>query len=407
MGEFGFATFAEGMRTEGEKFGLLQLQPRDGSGDTMTALNSLLSKYNDAYGSLGTAMSEAAEICDAQNDADVTFAKAPTPHDIQDMNDRAEKLSGSARDDAMKDAADAKLEAARARKRHADDTNPNDIKLKSFTVPTGTWASADTGHTNNPVTNLPATDPTMSVPSSPISDTSPVGGTHLSSDMDGLSDSAARPMMSQQPPAMPPMQPQAQGQGATPGAGGGAMPGFGGSGALTPPRRDRDKDKNSDLATDLSGAEAGAATAGAAGLTSTVDRGQTVTGAHTKADISGMNQQSVQAGKGGAPPAGGVQGGGAMRGMGAMPLGSGAGGMGSSGAKKSDLGPAAHQDRKQVGHDTVSEAVEGGIISRTTTSEPEFPYREIEEELKPGKPQNRWDSQRGKWIKPVNEEDWK
>ena len=75
---------------------------------------------------------------------------------------------------------------------------------------------------------------------------------------------------------------------------------------------------------------------------------------------------------------------------------SGAGGMGSSGAKKPDNTPAAHQSREQVGYNSITDAVEGGIISRSTTSEPEFPFKEAED-IRPGNPQ-RWDADLGRWV---------
>jgi hypothetical protein len=184
-------------------------------------------------------------------------------------------------------------------------------------------------------------------------------------------------------------------------------------GATMGPNRKKDKkykDPLDDLRTDLSGAGAGAAGGAAAAVG--VDRGQTLSGVHTNARINGAGTTAPTNLSGAGVPPGataGNQGGMGGRGMmGGMPMGAGAGGMGSKGAKKPDDVPAAHQSREQVGYNSITDAVEGGLLSRSTSAAPEFPFKEDNEGIRPGNPQ-RWDSDLGKWVTVDIEHDerWK
>lgn len=321
--------------------------------------------------------------------------------------------------------------AASAVNTHATGTDPTPGKFGTIvppSVPGGGRAGDGGGHRhgykNNgdgDVTNLPGSDPSQSNGSGSGTGGSeggagggdPVGSTHLSGDLGGGDLDAAKAGKPALGPGGQPIMPpanlgQGQGQqGAQPGAGGtGAMPGGApnmpqmGNGALTPPKKDKKKEyKNplDDLRTDLAGAGAGAGGAAAAAGMAGIDRGQTAHGVHTNARISGPGTNApTNLSSSGTPPggnaSGGPQGGMARGGMMGGPLGSGSA-SGSRGAKKADDTPAAFQDRAMSGEDSIREGVEGGIISRNTSSEPEPMYPEHPDEVAKRKAQRAAEEQ--------------
>lgn len=373
-GIFAFQTAADGYQGVSENLDLLHLHPVDGSGKTVEALNALREKVNQATSGWQTMCGEVKDASEAQHGADKELAKSPTNAQLNDLRDKASKAEGEARANATKAAADAQKEAKEAREKHRQDTEPHKTELEGIEVPESSFAAGDGGGMGYVPTSPFLTTVPGSIPAPSTATSAPEAApTHLSSDLNG--DGRGRAMLANQPPPMPPMQPQAQGQGATPGAGGVGMPAGGNMLGATPPRRDDNKrrDPLDDLKTDLSGAT-GLAAGSALGSTTT-ERGNTASGIHTKADTTGVNSPSLSGNgtKPGAAPSG-SQGGAGMRGMNAMPFGSGAG-LGSGTTKGKERPFIQSSDKNQYGFSSREESVEGGLIGRDTAESPKFPYR--------------------------------
>lgn len=199
-------------------------------------------------------------------------------------------------------------------------------------------------------------------------------GTETSAD--GLGAGAGgmqQPMMGQQPMQG---QPQAGSAGANPAAFG-QQPGMLGStspSAADAMRRNRDKDKkrNHDISTGLTGAAGGAAAVMGGAAAAGVDRGVSVNGVNTKADTSGSAQTNLTSANGKPPGTGGAGGpGGMMRGGGMMggPMGSGAQGGAGGSKEKPDIKPGV-RDEKLHGYEPLKDAIPGGVIG-SETAEPE------------------------------------
>lgn len=374
-GIFAFQTAADGYQGVSDNLDLLHLHPVDGSGKTVEALNALREHINQVTSGWQTMCGEVKDASDAQHGADKELAKSPTNAQLNDLRDKASKAEGEARANATKAAADAQKEAKEAREKHRQDTEPHKSSLENIDVPESDFF-AGAGGLQHAVPNFsaPTTVP-GSIPAPSTATPAPEAApTHLSSDLD--SDGKGRAMLGNQPPQMPPMQPQAQGQGAPPGAGGAGIPAGGNMLGTTQPRRNDDKkyqDPLTALATETSGA-AGLAAGSALGSTTT-ERGNTASGIHTKADTTGVNSPAVGGNgtKPGAAPSG-SQGGAGMRGMNAMPFGSGAG-MGGGTTKGKERPFIQSSDKNQYGFSSREESVEGGLIGRDTAQPPKFPYR--------------------------------
>ena len=182
-----------------------------------------------------------------------------------------------------------------------------------------------------------------------------------------------QPMMGGQQPMMPGQpQPGATGTGQPQGFGTGAPTGMlGGATGSGGARRDKKRDR--DLPTDLTGAGAigaiGGATAAAAAAG--VDRGASVTGVTTKADTSGGTGTNLSGAQGKPPGGDGNKGG--MLGRAPMGMMGGMGGMGGAGAGGGS-GPKEKPDIKQTvrdkdlhGLDSLDHAVGGGRIEGATS----------------------------------------
>lgn len=198
-------------------------------------------------------------------------------------------------------------------------------------------------------------------------------GTETSADGLGATPGGVQqPMMGQQPMQG---QPQAGAAGANPAAFGQqhGMLGSTSPSAADAMRRNRDKDKkrNHDISTGLTGAAGGAAAVmGGAAAAGGVDRGVSVNGVNTKADTSGLGTNLSGAngkppGTGGAGGPGGMMRGGGM--MGGMPMGSGA--QQANSKEKPDIKPGI-KDAALHGYEPLKDAIPGGVIG-SETAEPE------------------------------------
>jgi len=326
--------------------------------------------------------------CQIQADADNAFSAAPTPADIEDQRQRtiaAARFGGIAQAQ-VEDKKLGELVAERdsARVRHAGETTQTPPRFP--TVEVSEWRgsggkrgyTADTG--DNGVTLMPLNRPGggfvgggSAMPSLAPMSMADVG-THVSGDTAGAARAAtAAPM----PPQMAPM--QMQPAGGMPG-GVGAMPG--GIPNMQAPQRKKDE-RGADLSTGLSGdgmsagSGLGAAAAVAAGQP---DRGGSVTGVKTIADVTGKGSGAVAATAGGNPNAGG----GGRPPMGG-PMG-GMGGLGGGGAQHSkNMKPPEipNRDPDLVGQGTADDAVQGGLIGRASSGKPEPDFGSGESESKP------------------------
>ena len=119
---------------------------------------------------------------------------------------------------------------------------------------------------------------------------------------------------------------------------------------------------DSDIGTSTSGDTSGDGGSAVGGV------GHSVT-ARTSADVSGVNSPAVSAGagRGAAPAAGGMMGGG-MGGGGMMGAGGAGAGAGGKGKERPDI---KSSDPAQHGKDSLDEAIEGGLLGRSTSKKPE------------------------------------
>ncbi|MEY8013936.1 hypothetical protein [Mycobacterium servetii] len=366
------------------------LDPIDGEGATADAVNGIIADQRQWESAMAMKASEIAQACQQQHAVDQQLAQAPSVQDVEEAKRRLDEAQGdNAKAQKMNEYEDVKREHDNAVEVHASGTQPTVGTLGGVTVPTalgGHWGSGEAYGGSS------STDPfTGGGGSGGSGDGSSAGAgdTSLSSDTSDAGNQA-KPMLGGGQPQMPPMaqQPQApqmpQG-GASPGAGGGApsMPPM--RGATLPKDKDKDKDKGSDplddLKTDLSGDAAAGAAGAAAGAA--MERGATIQGAHTRADISGLNRPAVGA-VGGAqpvPPQGGMMSG---------PMGAGVpGGGGAGGSKPKPRADIKSSDPKQHGMDSIEDAVEGGILGRTTAEKPDLtPNSSVTEDKERG----RWES---------------
>lgn len=350
----------------------------NGEGKTITALTHHLESVASHLDKLSTTASSVGEKCGTQAPVDDELAKAPTKGDVSTalthvsvMQSRAANGSATAQDlaDAKTAYSDKKSSHDAAVSRHAEETTGNGVSALS-----------------DAVTNMSGTDPggfpgSPGTPGSPggndgsSPDGPPAGGddgtspgdTSLSGD-DDPNAANQRPMMMQQPQG----QPQAQGQGAPPagGASGGGMPTMPpmSNGATMPTKGSdplKDLGNYGDIPT-YSDTDIGTSTS--SDLGSPV--GQSIT-ARTGADVSGVNSPSVGAGgnQAGQPAQqGGMGMRGGMGGMGGMMGGMGAGGAGKKGKERPTI---LTSNRDQLGKESLEEAVEGGLLGRSTSKKPE------------------------------------
>lgn len=233
----------------------------------------------------------------------------------------------------------------------------------------GSGSSMDSGSSSLPSASSGGSGGSLGGSSVDASDV----GTETSSDGMMGAGGAQTPMMSQ-PQAAQAQQPQMPSMGGT-GATGTPQSGMlGGAGSTTGTgarnRRDRRNEPNTDLsgAGVVAGGVAGAVgAAGAAGI----DRGASVSGVNTKADTSGLGTNlsgaSGKPGGGAAAPTGNMmRGGGMMGGMGAM----GSGAQQANSKEKPDIKPLI-KDRDLNGLDSLKDAIDGGIIGRSTSEAPD------------------------------------
>lgn len=315
--------------------------------------------------------------CQIQADADNAFSAAPTPADIEDQRQRtiaAARFGGIAQAQ-VEDKKLGELVAERdsARVRHAGETTQTPPRFPTVEQSAGMRRGSgspegdrsDTGG----VTLMPLNRPSSGgggggggMPSLPPMSMSDIG-THMSGDTAGAGAARAA-TAAPVPPQMSPMQMQPSG-GGTP-SGMGAMPG--GIPSMQAPQRKRD-DRGAEVATGLSGDGAaagsglGAAAAVAAGQP---ERGSSVTGVKTIADVTGKGSGAVattaaasnpNSGGGGRPPMGGPMGG----------LGGG-GGQHTKNMKRPDI---PSRDPDLVGQGTADAAVQGGLVGRESSGKPE------------------------------------
>lgn len=326
--------------------------------------------------------------CQIQADADNAFSAAPTPADIEDQRQRtiaAARFGGIAQAQ-VEDKKLGELVAERdsARVRHAGETTATPPRFPTVEVSEWRGSGGKRGRTTDTgeggVTLMPLNRPSSGgggggggMPSLPPMSMSDVG-THVSGDTAGAARAAtAAPV----PPQMSPM--QMQPSGGTP-SGMGAMPG--GIPNMQAPQRKKDE-RGADVSTGLSGDGMSAGSGlGAAAVVATgqPDRGGSVTGVKTIADVSGRGSGAVAATAAGNPNAGG----GGRPPMGG-PMG-GMGGLGGGGAQHSkNMKPPEipNRDPDLVGQGTADAAVQGGLIGRASSGKPEPDFGSGESESNP------------------------
>lgn len=348
--QFAFHTAAAEYDDLAEKLSTLRVQQLDeGSGKAHDALNARLSEYQQTIEGLQTLCHEVSHTATAQDQADVQLAHAPTVPEIQHLTDHAAGLpQGADRQRAEHDASEAKREHDSAKERHRQMTEPTEGTLGAVEMPN--WGGGYGGSAAprvDPSTPLPLVDP----------------GTSLSGDTDtgGTSppmlDKFGYPQMS---PAQMPSQPQAM-----PSTGAGGTGGYPSVPPINVNRGRQEKpaearDPLDDLRTALAGDGDTPVPAPVP-----VDRGSTATGVPTKADITGMNRPAVGAGVGQPSPS--PQPSPMMSG----PMGAGVPG-GGGGGKPKPRPDIRSSDPVQHGHTSIQDAVEGGILGSTTSTEPTF-----------------------------------
>lgn len=385
--EFAFHEAATHFRALGEALNSLpSIEPLDGEGATSDAANGILQEHQQWLSSMAMKASEIAQACAQQHGVDVQLAQAPSVQDVKDAEQRFHDANGEDKIQKLSEYRELKEKHDAAVATHASGTVPTEGALGGVVLPTspgGHWGDDDSGY--NPSTGGSGGTATAGGDGS---GSGAAGTTSLSGDT-ADAGTATKPMLGGQPPQMPPMQPQpvmAPPQMPQGGAGGGypSMPPM--AGATPRDRKDKDgKDPLDDLRTDLSGNGDGAGVGAAAALnvnTSPTDRGATTQGAHTRADVSGINRPAVGGGAGQAPPPQPQQGG-----MMGGPMGSGAGGAGSG--KPKPRPEIKSSDPAQVGHDSVAEAIPGGLFGSLPEST-DNGSKNIS-----GK---RWDQLQGKWV---------
>lgn len=317
--------------------------------------------------------------CQIQADADNAFSAAPTPADIEDQRRKtiAAARFGGVTQAQIEDKKLGELIAERdsARVRHAGETTATPPRFptveQSAGMRQGSGSHAGDGFDTGSETLMPLNRPSSGgggggggMPSLPPMSMSDVG-THVSGDTAGAGAARAA-TTAPVPPQMSPM--QMQPAGGTP-SGMGAMPG--GIPNLQAPQRKRDE-RGADVATGLSGDGAAAGSglgAAAAVATGQPDRGGSVTGVRTIADVTGKGSGAVAATA--TNPNAGAGGGG---GGGRPPMGGPMGGLGGGGALHQQNGKARpdvpNRNPDLVGQGTADEAVQGGLIGRESSGKP-------------------------------------
>lgn len=369
----------------GDRFATLQADI-EGSmqGESATSIQGLIGDYRQRMVELSDHTTEMVTTCVVQADADHRLMAAPSPADVEDQRDRlraanrlgsvaqalheGEKLReiSSARDDAYV--------------KHMNDTFVTEPKIVPVEPKTnwrrGSGKNANTAATGEDgVSLMPLNRPSSGVggggggggmPSLPPMSMANIG-THTSGDVAGAARSAT--------PMPPQMQPMTGMSGGAPAGGGmpvgmGAMPG--GMPNMQPMSMSKRDKKKDELPTYLSGADGAAAGSGlgaAAGVAAgQVDRGSSVTGVSTRADVSGRGSGAVAA----TPPPSGSGGSGSGRMMGG-PMGMGGLGGGNSlhqqnGKARPDI---PNRDPDLVGQGAADAAVQGGIVGRASSKSPD------------------------------------
>ncbi|TXI55935.1 hypothetical protein [Mycolicibacter arupensis] len=390
-----FSNIGTGLADVGGKFGVeVSRVGQDMSGTTVTALMDLLDEYRRDCETLSQHATSMVTACAVQVDNDNTFLAAPGPADVEDAQAKVQRAiqsnSLAALVASRVQLQEVKAEYDAAYHAHEEGTEGTHPKIVPPEEPpsmkrrgtgerdTGGYDGTD-GVQLMPL-NRPAGSPSPfaggsggGMPAMPPMSADSLG-TRLSGDTESAAAAAGRGMATQ--PAMPPVQ---QGGGAPAGGGSpmGGMPGMpGGMPGAATPRGGKDKSKN-DPAWDATMLSSDAAAGGAGALAATAanpDRGGSLHGVTTRADVSGRNAPVVgMRSPGPVPPAGGPMGGGPMGGM----MGGGAGLHGNNGTtgKRPDI--KAHDPIMQ-GDESVKNSVEGGLIGRKSSRVPK-PGEKVDE----------------------------
>jgi hypothetical protein len=340
----GYGKLGPSLADVGDRFAAIQ-QELTGTmkGESATALQGILGEYRQRMGELSDHTTEMVTTCVVQADADHALLAAPSPADVEDQRRKtiaAVRFGGLAQAQIEdKKLTDLKAERDDAYVKHMNESTTTQPKLVPVEAITswrrGSGNSSGAGELagGDGITLMPLNRPAVGgggggMPSLPPMSMADIG-THVSGDT--TSAGAARSAMSMTPQ----MQPMTGMSGGAPTGGGmpagmGAMPG--GMPNMQPMSMSKRDKKKDELPTYLSGADGAAAGSGlgaAAGVAAgQVDRGGSVTGVTTRADVSGRGSGAVAAAP---PPSSSGSGGGRMMGG---PMG-GLGGLGGGGAQHS------------------------------------------------------------------------
>lgn len=378
-----FSKIGTGLADVGGRFGVeVSRVGQDMSGKTATALMERLDDYRRECETLSEHATSMVTACAVQVDNDNALLAAPGPADVDAAQ---EKVQRAIQADSLPSLIASRVqlqeikgERDAAYKVHEDGTGVTRPKLVEPEEPPsmkrrGTGTSRD-GEYGDGVQLMPL--------NRPITSPFPAGGggsggmpvmppmsadqlsTKLSGDTESAAAAAARGMATPTQPQMPPMQ-----QGGAPAGGGSPMSGMPTAampGAAMPKPKPKDKNTSDGADFTMLSADTGAAAAGGALTAGSPDRGGSLHGVTTKADVSGARPQSVgMRTPGPVPPMGGGPMGGPMGG-GMMGGGGGLHGANSS-SKRAEV--FAH-DKKLQGDDAVDAAVQDGLIGRKSAKPP-------------------------------------
>lgn len=337
-----------------------------GDGLVVQALNEHIEDTARGLERLAEQAVQTSETCDTQSSVDQILINAPSPSEVDEAKFKANavrhmvqlgKLPPAALKPAQDEFIDKNRERDEAYNEHARQTSDTSLTPPPDDTTTGTSRRSRTlsQPLNEPVDGSGYGDGGGGGDGSTLDDT--FGDTHLSSDTEPAAAAAtAQPQMGGQPQGAP------QGGGAH-----GSPPQMPQMPPMSPSAfKDKPKmpDGVGDLGSMISDTDIGTSTSGDA--SATVDRGGSLHGVTTRADVSGAAPSSV--GAGGVRP-GEAQGGPAMRGgMGGMPMGMG--GIGGGNKTSKERPEIFAHDKKLLGDEAVENAVEGGLIGRNSSRAP-------------------------------------
>lgn len=357
-----------------------------GSGSAADRINENIENHLSTLTHLEEQANTTAETANRQAEIDAELAGAPTEEEIEELKRRWLDLKRKAADgdvseeeleQAQKEYLDAKKEREEALKKHAEDTEAHKLETDDEEsngddgyAPEGGASGGGSSSGGSSGGDLPA--------AASSSEGGLAGDTELSSDT-AAGAGFQTPMMGQpMQPQMQPMQPQAAAGGAQ-----AAAPMFNQQPTgqqypqgfkspkpnLPPPESDPFGRKRDPLAflNRANGPSTSVSGTGGGAISDT--RGISVSGVTTKSDVTGAGGTQLSSTTGQAPGTNsqGQQGApmrGGMMGMGPMMAGAG-GGAGNKTKERPDI---KSQDRDLLGKDSLDQAVEGGMIGRSTSA---------------------------------------